>query len=599
MSTPLHYENRIVLKVGGESGQGVNSVGEILAKAIKRCGYKVFGYREYPSLIKGGYASYQIDVADQLISSSLQKCHLLIGQSRLSVHKYLRDLVSGGILVHSIDKLSFDAAEQEFIDQNQIQVVYLDTFKVAEAQGGNKLMSNMVLVGYLSKLININYEVLAQIVSEIFADKPKLLEIDLKCLDAGAKLLSGPEPKLNLNEKFHSDPNWKDSLVISGNHSLALGSLAAGTRAYYGYPMTPSSSLLSYVAEISHETKALVKQAEDEITAVQMAFGSMFMGTRALVATSGGGFDLMTETVSLAGITENPLVIFLAQRPGPATGLPTWTASADLNLAIYAGHGEFPRCVIAASDADSAYLLIQHAFNIAEEFQIPVMIMSEKQIAESLYNIGELPGNIEIKRGLIPANSVDRNVDELKLERYATTETGVSPRWLPGTFKHTYVVNSDEHLADGTLTEEAEPVIAMHNKRMRKLETLRQQLPEPKIYGDNNSDTLFVGWGSVKSALLDALPTVQKSGQSFAYLHFEYLYPLRTELLEELIVGMDKKYRRVILIENNSMGQLGNLITQETGYKFNEKLLKFDGRPFFVDDIVNYINSNNELDNVT
>jgi len=572
---------RFSIKFGGESGQGINSLGEILAKALKNSGYKIFGYREYPSLIRGGYASYQIDVANDSINSSSQFCDILVCSSRRSIYQYLRDLRPNGLLIHTLTAVSFKTEDQEFISQNNIQVKYVDALTLAKQQGGNALMSNMILLGALSEIIGLDLAAVEHIVSEQFADKPKLLEIDLKCLKVGHELNIADYPLT-----FIKHEGWHESKIITGNHAIALGAISAGARAYYSYPMTPASSILTYLAETSHESGMLVKQAEDEITAAQMALGSMHIGTRAFTGTSGGGFDLMTETISLAGIIETPLVLVLAQRPGPATGLPTWTSAGDLNLALHAGHGEFPRIVLSASDFESAYSLIQNAFDLAEKFQTPVILLTEKQIAEGLYNIKDLPRDLEINRYLISEADV---TDKTNLKRYQFKENGISPRWLPGSDLPQYNANGDEHDEIGDVNEESQNAKLIAEKRMKKMNLITQSLPEPTLYGDNDADITFIGWGSVKPVVYDVrnLLSQNNSDLKINYLHYDYLFPLKTERLLEIL----KTTKRPVLIENNYLGQLGNLITSETGFKFNEKLLKYDGRPFFIEDILNFINS--------
>lgn len=570
--------NRIVIKIAGQSGQGINSLGEILARGLKNSGYHIFAYREYPSLIKGGYASYQIDVSDDPISSSSLSCHLLVCISRQSIGQYLSTLKPSGILIHSLPKLSLTPAQVEFIAKNQIKVEYVDAQALA-MQIGKLLFVNVILASVVWKLLGQDLQTFKTEVADQFDKKPELLAQNYQAIEMGFNL----DLKLTgLALQFTKKTDWYKSYVITGNAALALGALGAGVRAFYSYPMTPSSSILTYLADFSHETGMLIKQAEDEITAVQMTAGSMFMGTRALVATSGGGFDLMTETISMSAMTETPLVCIIAQRPGPGTGLPTWTANSDLNLAVYAGHGEFVRCVVAASDINSAYSTVQSAFNLAEQFQIPVLVMTDKQIAEALYNIEQLPANLPITRHLLN----ESELLEIKAEdRYKYSEDGISPRWLPGQSLATFDANSDEHLADGSTTEEAQLAQTMYQKRLNKLNSLLAVLPEPELLGAQEPEILLVGWGSAKSAIVDALTILSKSQNApkISYLHYEYLFPLKTEKLLSLI-----KDRRVVLIENNYLGQLGRLIRQETGYEFSEKILKYDGRPFFIEDILNY-----------
>jgi pyruvate/2-oxoacid:ferredoxin oxidoreductase alpha subunit/Pyruvate/2-oxoacid:ferredoxin oxidoreductase gamma subunit len=447
-----------------------------------------------------------------------------------------------------------------------------------------------------------------------------------------------------------------DHIFIDGNSAICLGALQAGCRAHYQYPMSPSTTVLTTFATWADKTGMLVKQAEDEITAIQMALGSMHTGTRAMTATSGGGFDLMTETISLAGMIETPCVCLIVQRPGPATGLPTWTGQADLNLAIHSGHGEYGKLVIACSDVQSCYENIQHAFDLAEKFQIPVMLLSEANIGMSNITIPQFQQNlIPNNRYLINGekNSVilsvakdpvlvldeETLIEKIKLTpnlRYQITESGVSHRWIPGTDEAIYFANGDEHHEDGSLDESltAGDMIA---KRVRKLKTIEDGLPEPEIFSSNSLNALekqnspylwggktesfdggsvavksstisntgtgsfaslkmtnlskipsksisFLGWGSTKSTILDAIDQLAIINPDITvnYIHFNYMFPLKTTLLNEFLEANPN----TILIEGNATGQLGELITAKTGFMFKDKMLKWNGRPFYVEEIV-------------
>jgi 2-oxoglutarate/2-oxoacid ferredoxin oxidoreductase subunit alpha len=583
----IKFQNRFVVKATGESGMGVNSVGEIIAKALKDTGLYIFGYREYPSLIKGGYASYQIDIANREIKSSSKECDLMMCLDRRSFHAYLSTIRHEGNIIHNIINLRLSPEEQALVDQKAIQIFHVATREIAEKIGGNRIMANTVMIGVIWQILGLETKVLEDMTREIFAKKPDVIEPNLKCLQAGYEIELEGAKKAQL--QLRETENFKDDLLMTGNYAIALAAIAAGVRAYYAYPMTPSSSILSYLSSVSHETGMLVKQIEDEISVANMAVGSMFAGARTMIGTSGGGFDLMTETMSLAGMIETPFVCVLGQRPGPATGLPTWTSAADLNLAVYAGHGEYSRLVIAVSDVMDAYALTQHALNFAEKYQIPVLLMTEKQIAESVFQVDRLPENIPIDRHIL----TDEEAKQMKPEdRYKITESGVSPRWLPGQADATYRANSDEHLPDGTLTEDAEPSKAMYDKRLRKEISLLAELPEPQIYGDqDNPDISFVGWGSTKNVMLDIIQLLSEfTDKKIAYLHYQYIYPVKTQVFTEY----SHKANRLVLIENNALGQLGQLLGSKTGIQFWEKLLKYDGRPFFVEDVLEFILSENE-----
>ncbi len=561
--------NRYCIKLGGESGQGINTLGLLLSKAMKSIGYNIFSYREYPSLIKGGIASYQIDLANKYIASSSKSCHILVILDPEAVHEYLHSLNANGILLYDDKQVVFTQEEQDWIKQNNVHTIYLDSQAMAVNAGGSPIMSNIVMTSFLWKLLAFNPEDLTNIVKEIFTSKgDDVINKNILCLNAGYNASEFKDEYLQntlIPEQLKQENNSK---ILTGNDAIALGAISAGVRAYYGYPMTPATTIFKYLGNTYKETGILIKQAESEITAVQMALGSMAMGTRALTATSGGGFDLMQETISCAGITETPLVIVLAQRIGAGTGVPTWTGSSDIHTAVKSGHGEFPKAVLCVSDIQSGYILIQQAFNIAEIYQIPVIVLTEKQIAESLFTVDTLPQPLQIQRGTYDGES-----------RYTITNTGISPRWIPSFDKKPYLNTSDEHNQNSQSTENGEEIKAMSDKRMQKHATLLSNLPEPTLYGDPNAPTVLIGCGSTKNPVIDAI----NEGMNIAYLHYEYLYPTKTQTLMNLV----SSGKRIILVENNQTGELGKILTEASGYQFKEKVLKYDGRPFFLEDILN------------
>jgi 2-oxoglutarate ferredoxin oxidoreductase subunit alpha len=565
------------LKIAGESGMGINSAGELFTKALKNVGYYVFGYREYPSLIEGGNACYQVDISNSPVNSSKKFVEILLCISRESIFEYLNTLGDDGILVHNSVRLILKPEHKEYIDKHRIQVIFFDTEKIIKENYGTKIMSNMVLLGYAWGLLGLKKSELKEQIEESFKSKPNYIDVNVKMMGIGmeenSKILIPNVKSFELPENKSKKVSLKNAYVISGNHAISLGAVKAGVRAYYSYPMTPASSILTYMAAISHKTGVLIKQAEDEITAAQMALGSMFMGTRAFTSTSGGGFDLMTETISLSGMSETPLVIVLAQRPGPATGLPTWTGAGDLDLAVYSGHGEFPRCVVAVSDSKDAYEIIQRAFNISEKFQLPVVVLTEKQIAESNYLTEEFYDVASVRS----LSEIPTGVSDQK--RYDLNEV-IAKRWVPGSSNSYFLSNSDEHNERGDSIEDAETSNSMLEKRMKKLGLLKSTLPDPEFYGDTKAKKILVGWGSVKNSVIDALPD-----KGIGYLHYTYLFPTRTEKLENLY----RAGKEIYLVENNFTGQLGKLIQQNSEVKFKEKFLKYDGRPFFYEEVVEFI----------
>ncbi len=578
--------NRISLKIVGASGQGIDSVGEILAKALKRSGYCVFGYREYPSLIKGGHASYQLDISDERIESTETMVNVVIALNHHGLEHNITDVKPGGIFAHSTAGWKFPDADKQRIEKQSLQMICLPIEETLKTLNAKPILGNVLLASFVWAVLGQKAEPLKTMVGERFAKKKDLLDLNMQCIDAGFALQAKnagvtvqlPKPKAE----------FRKQMLLTGSKAMGLGAVAAGVRLYAGYPMTPSSPLLTYIASIQNETGMVIKQAEDEITAAQIVSGAMYMGTRALTATSGGGFDLMSETVSLNAIIENPTVFVLAQRPGPATGLPTWTGQGDLLMAVHTSHGEFARCVMSVSDSDDAFTLMNDAFNLAEKYQISVIVLTDKQIAEALYTqpLYDMK-KIAIDRGSLVTDAA--KLRKLKAtDRYdATAKDGVSPRWLPGSDAPTFVAQGDEHSGDGSVEEGAVNANAQMEKRMKKAEALKAGLPEPELYGAEQPEVLLVGWGSTKSVVIDALKTDALKDKKIGYLHYRYLWPLKTEKLQKLA----KSAKKTILIEGNFQGQLGLLVRQECGLEMKTKILKYDGRPFFVDELTQKISS--------
>ncbi|MDD5055611.1 MAG: 2-oxoacid:acceptor oxidoreductase subunit alpha [Candidatus Peribacteraceae bacterium] len=586
--------NRISLKIVGASGQGIDSMGEVVAKSLKRSGYCVFGYREYPSLIKGGHASYQLDVSNEYIGSTETKVNLVLALNHHGIVNNLKDLKSGGILIHSTAGWKMDKASQELIVKESLKIICLPIEEILKKLKAKSILANVIQTSFVWAILGQSQEMLTDVVCARFAKKKDLLELNRKCIEEGFSLKQ-QHAELSIPMAKPDPKRWKDQLLITGSKAMGLGAVAAGMRVYIGYPMTPSSPLLTYIAAIQNKTGVAVKQAEDEITAAQMASGAMLAGTRAMTATSGGGFDLMGETVSLNALIENPAVFVLAQRPGPATGLPTWTAQADLLMAVGMAHGEFPRSVIAVSESSDAFHLMDDAFNIAEEYQIPVIVMTDKQIAEALYTQEPYDmKSIEIRRGKLVTDP-DELAKLKSTDRYdPNAKDGISARWLPGSKAATFCSQGDEHNAEGSDNESSANAIAQMEKRMRKGDALLRSLPEPELWivengkrkmvtDDPDIDVLLIGWGSTKPVVLDVLKNQKPEtrNQKLAYLHFSHLWPLKTARFETLA----KKAKKIIAVEGNFQGQLAMLLRQQTSIEIKDKILKYDGRPFFVDEL--------------
>ncbi len=590
--------SRISLKITGAQGQGVNSVGEMCAKGLKRAGYCVFGYREYNSLIKGGHSSYQLDIDAELIRSSEEAIDILVCFNHHGLEKNLHEVKDGGIVLHQSGDWDFPPAQQKDLKRRNITILYLPTDEILQRLKAKPILANVLITAVVWSLLGRSKENLQHLVTEQFGHKKDLLQLNMQCLDEGFAYRETHSHVPHITLPTPNKNRWNKQLLVTGSHAMGLGLVHAGVRFYAGYPMTPSSPLLSFIAEIQNETGMVIKQAEDEITAAQMMSGAMHMGTRAVTATSGGGFDLMTETVSLNGIIENPSVFILAQRPGPATGLPTWTAQGDLFLAIHGGHGEFPRCVMSVSDSQDCFDLMNEAFNMAEMYQTPVIVLTDKQIAEALWTqVPYKQKKAKLRRGKLMTDPA--KLAKLKSsDRYnPAVRDGISPRWLPGAEAATYNAQGDEHSADGSIDESAQNAIDQMHKRMKKLAVMKEALPEPALYRASSGqrvavsqkvesfDLLLVGWGSVKGPILDVLEHPLLAKKKIGYLHYSYLWPLKTELL----VGLAKKCKGLVVVEGNFQSQLEMLIRQETGLTVDHSILKYDGRPFFYNELLTSI----------
>lgn len=567
---------RTRIKIVGQSGSGLLSVGELVASALQSLGFWSVSDREYPSLIKGGHSCYTINISDVPIFSLSEKADILMALDKHSLVAYHSQLKKEGILVHGYERVAGIKDIIAAAKEKDVTIVSAPARTLAQKNGGNPLMANMILLGMLWKTFGFDLSILEPFVTEKFHKKKALFPIIKQCLQVG---FDEVDAQINLVPLTQS-PSKKR---LDGNHAVALGAMHAGVRFYPAYPMSPASSILKHLAEDGPKIGMVVKQAEDEITAAQLALGAMTAGTRSFTATSGGGFDLMTETLSLSGIIESPFVVVLAQRPGPGTGLPTWTAQGDLNLALSAGHGEYPRVVVGVSCPEDAFRLTQEAFNSAEKYQVPVIILTEKVVCESTMTVPPFEqGKIPIERGLTDPQTVTSD------DRYAMTDSGVSPRWLPGTSEAYYFANGDEHNSKGVV-DESETAGDMYAKRMRKLKTIHKDIPEPIVYGPQKADISFIGWGSAANTLRDIVAE-GIDGKTVNYIHYEYVWPLHTTKLKTFI----QKNPNIHLIENNYTGQFGNLIEAEMGKFLKGRLLKWNGRPFFVEDVRTYIETNED-----
>ncbi|MFZ3085121.1 MAG: hypothetical protein WA097_00555, partial [Candidatus Hydromicrobium sp.] len=387
--------------------------------------------------------------------------------------------------------------------------------------------------------------------------------------------------KINVYELEIVKPVSK--MLVTGNDAVFLGALRSGCKFYAAYPMTPSSSILHLFASIEDDYNIVTKLAEDEIAVINMAIGASFAGARAMVATSGGGFSLMNEGISSAAMTETPIVIVLCQRPAPANGLPTWTEQGDMLFAVHSSHGEFLRVVIAPGDPEECFYLTGEAFNLADKYQIPVIIMLDKYLSESHFSYEKFDfKNITVDRGKLLSKSKD--IDG-RYRRYFNTDDGISPRVVAGIEGGIHIANSNEHNEDGYSEESAHNRKIMVDKRFRKIKKLIEEIPLPKIYGPIDAEITIWSWGSCKGPILEAMNILNQKEKKVNLIHFTYLYPFDSESIEGIIGESNKN----VVVENNKTSQLAKIIMMNTSYKIKNKILKYSGRQFLPEEIISGI----------
>lgn len=563
--------------IGGEAGFGIMTTGVVFSKIATRSGHYIFDYIEYPSLIRGGHNAYEVHVSENETSYLNPTIDVLVCLNKETYEKHKKRLTSKSLVV-------FDQDEFEITDD--IKKIVVPFKKILSELKGLPIMKNTISLGASIGLLGGDIGELSKIISEQFAKKGEaVINFNKQFAQAGYDLVKKNYSSFITNDLRKSESSGDNSkLVLTGNDAFALGSVIADARVYVAYPMTPSSTVLTDLADWQETTGMVVRHAEDEISVINTAIGASFAGVRSAVGSSGGGFALMVESLSFAGVTEIPLVVFMAQRPGPATGMPTWTEQGDLLFSVFSGHGEFPKIVLAPGDNEEMIELTAKAYNLADIYQLPVIVMSDMYLSESHKSVeksfvDKFISEYKVNRGKLI------NKSEPKYLRYKITEDGISPRLVPGTPGYFYQANSYEHFEDGHTTEDAQPRIDQVDKRAKKWSTyLKKDFSMPKVYGDlDKSETVFVSWGSTKGIVLQAQRLLKDKGTNSSFIHFNHLYPLDNIKVKELFKA-NKKY---ILVENNSWGQFGKLLMMETGIEIKDKILRYDGRPITAEEIIN------------
>ncbi|MCH8520005.1 MAG: 2-oxoacid:acceptor oxidoreductase subunit alpha [Nanoarchaeota archaeon] len=572
-------QNKISIKVGGPAGEGVFTVGLLLAKYFKLNGLEVVYTTDYPSLIKGGHNTCSIRAEDGPVYAEMKHHDVVACMDKLAVQEDVSSRNHTGIVVTDSKLVESMNLQDDFYVGIPIDSLIEDV---------GKRFKNTIVFGAIVGLISVSEEdakeFISQTLSKHFGKKSQeIIDTNIDVALRGVRFVNEHVSHKKLN-KIVKIENTTQRVMMTGNDAAALGALKAGLKFVSEYPMTPSTSFLSFFAarEISHNITT--KHAEDEIAAINNVIGAAASGARAMTATSGGGYALMNEAISFAGMSENPVVIFECMRAGPSTGLPTYTDQGDLMHVLYSGSGEFPKVVFAPGDLQEAFYGGFEAFNIADLVQTPVVVLLDKHISASVMTTPRFDtSNLVVNRGNF--QEFDANLELENYKRYELTQDGISKRVVIGQKGGCHVNSSYEHDESGWTSEDGEMHKLQMEKRHKKLNNIDKELIKPKILGrESDYDITLVSWGSNKSILQEATKYLEQDGIKVRQIHFMFLNPCDWEYVDE-ILRIDVEKNSVMLFEGNMTGQLHSLIRMNTGLNILEKKLKYDARPFFYEDV--------------
>ncbi len=560
--------NDFTIVLAGQAGQGVDSVSNVIAHIFKKQGYNVYVAKDVMSRVRGGMNSVSIRISNDRKDAFVERIDLLVS-FHIGGYKHLKNRISKETVMMGIG----DFSEVE----NNVEEI--DFLRIAQ-DIGNRIFANIVAAGTVCGYVGIDKEIAVSQIKDFFSKKGEdVVEKNIKAFENGYTTGSHIAFKLDKEFVLSGREELKNYAFMSGAEAVGFGALAGGCNMMSSYPMSPATGVLTFLAQNAKKCGILVDQATDEIGAVNSVLGAWYAGARGMVTTSGGGFCLMTEAVSLSGMTETPLVVHIAQRPGPATGLPTRTAQEDLNLVLYAGHGEFMRAIFSPGLPEDAYDLVSHAFDIADRFQVPAFVLTDQHFVDAVY--------------CAPLDKFEQKDFENHIEitqkdykRYKLTDNGISPRGIPGNGEGLVMVDSDEHDEEGRITEDMEFLRpAMMEKRFFKRKKLLEEVALPPVLtGKEQYNTLIISWGTNKAVVNEAIDKCDKDDIAHAY--FPQLFPFN-KIAKEII----QKAQKVVVVENNATGQFANLLIQELGISVDERILSCNGKPFSVEDLVEEFNN--------
>ncbi|WP_017000474.1 2-oxoacid:acceptor oxidoreductase subunit alpha [Mammaliicoccus lentus] len=569
-------KSQISWKVGGQQGEGIESTGEIFATAMNRQGYYLYGYRHFSSRIKGGHTNNKIRVSSTPVRAISDDLDILIAFDQETIDVNYHEMQKGSIIIADAK------AKPENPEDSKAQLVSLPFTGVAK-ELGTALMKNMVAVGSTCAVMDLDTDVFESLISDLFSRKGEsVVNLNIQALNEGYRLMK--EEMDSLESEHTLEKNDSDGhLFMIGNDAIGIGAVAAGVRFMAAYPITPASEIMEYMIDRLPELGGAVIQTEDEIAACTMAIGSNYAGVRSFTSSAGPGLSLMMESIGLSGMTETPLVIVNTQRGGPSTGLPTKQEQSDLMQMIYGTHGDIPKIVIAPTSASDAFYLTIEAFNLAEEYQCPVILLSDLQLSLGKQTVESLDyDKIEIRRGALVEEDMETPEDKAYFKRYALTDSGISPRVLPGTKGGIHHVTGVEHNEEGKPSEGAENRQLQMDKRMRKTAQLLIDEPVKSNEKYDEADILYVGFISTIGAIEEAITRLDKQNVKVNHIQIRQLHPFPTDAVQEAF----NKAKKVVVAEHNYQGQLSSIIKMNVNHQgkiINQT--KYDGTPFLPHEI--------------
>ena len=564
-------EPGIVVGIGGAAGDGVASAGNTLVLSLARQGISAYNYNAYQSVIRGGHSWLRVRCSTEKPLNHGDQVDGLIALNQDTLDRHLQELKAGAVAIYNGAKL-----KPSYEPPAGVQLCPLPVPELAPGSARLPVMQNTVAVGAIMRLMGLEISGLESVLETTFAKKPAVVKSNIEAAQAGYTYATEHFEVLPITLQ----PTDKKLALVSGNHLLAMGAALAGCKFYAAYPMSPATHVLEWFAGHAEKLGICVRQVEDEISVINMAIGAGHMGVRSMCATSGGGFALMSEAIGMASIMETPVVAINVMRAGPSTGVPTKTEQADLYQALGASQGDFQRVIIAPISMSDCFVTPSQAFNVAEKYQIPVIILGDLLMCEGSETVDEswLDVDFQIERGeLITKENGQPKEPYL---RYKNTPSGISPRAVPGVPNHLYVAASDEHDEDGVLLSDVftDPVRRkkMVDKRVRKMATVAKDLPAPKLEGPENADVTLIGWGSTWGTIKEAAERLRSKGTSVNHLHIKFIVPLHVDEISAIL----KESQRTIIVENNQSGQFAHHLRAETGIVADGHIRKYDGEPF-------------------